>query len=207
MLVLREVSIFTSADINISKNTQKSPQMTVKREESFVKFLAYLLPHLQDLAAWCLFLLLLEMPEFLSLLWMQIVVPGEAVSRMWRAAKRHHVELQGSPAAMWNPAPGLHKCLSFQSLAAPRADIKAQLSLSPAVLQHSYPAAFSPPPPIWDLHGDPILSFILHMTCVESSIALEELLYLPACSARSWVFIITVQCLSENGLQILNYME
>lgn len=176
MLVLREVSIFKSANRYISKNIQKSPQvMMVKQEESFVKFLIYLLPCLQDLAVLkpgafsCCYVL--EMPEFISLLWMQIVVPGGAVSRMWRAAKRHHVELQGSPAAVWNHAPGLYKCLIFQSLAAPRADLKAQLSLSPAVLQHFYPAAFSLL--ICEIYSDHILAFILHATCSETSVALE----------------------------------
>lgn len=101
-------------------------------------------PGFGSVEAWCLFLLLCSgNTRIFSLPWMQMVVPGGAVSRMWRAAKGHHVELQGSPAAVWNHAPGLYKCLIFQSLAAPRADIKAQLSLSPAVLQHFYPAIFS----------------------------------------------------------------
>lgn len=61
-------------------------------------------------------------------------------SRMWRAAKGHRWELQGSPGGVWNHALILYKCLIFQNLAAFGAAITSRLSLSPAVLQHFYPA-------------------------------------------------------------------
>lgn len=130
-------------------------------------------PGFGSVEAWCLFLLLCSgNTRIFSLPWMQMVVPGGAVSRMWRAAKGHHVELQGSPAAVWNHAPGLYKCLIFQSLAAPRADKSSAFSL-PCSTAAFLPCYFFPSPCIWDLHSDPILSFVLHISCGEACIALQ----------------------------------
>lgn len=84
---------------------------------------------------------------FLSLLcksWFQVrlwlVWATTLQSRMWRAAKGHRWELQGSPGGVWNHALILYKCLIFQNLAAFGAAITSRLSLSSAVLQHFYPA-------------------------------------------------------------------
>lgn len=89
-----------------------------------------------------------NLTEFISLPCIQILVPGRAVtgwattlqSRMWRAAKGHRWELQGSPGGVWNHARKLHKCLIFQNPTAFRADSRSQLFLSHVVLQHFHPA-------------------------------------------------------------------
>lgn len=84
------------------------------------------------------------------------------------------------------PCEIMHQDFTNVWFSRPRADITAQLSLSPAVLQHFYPATFSLL--VFEIYSVPILSLTLHIACFS-------------------VFIITVQCLPENGLQILNYME
>lgn len=147
MLVLREVSILKSAIIYIFKYIQKSPQMmTVKQEESFVKFLTYLLPRLQDLAvlkpdafSCCC---VLEIPEFFLSLeckwWFQV--------GLWAGCGEQPRGTTWSCRAALLPCEIMHQ--DFTNVWFSRASqhpglTKAQLSLSPAVLQHFYPAIFS----------------------------------------------------------------